>query len=254
VSASNEDLSTSRACAGQQPLPELSDQREFWNKWNREWRFRERDPFMQRQCEVALEVAKAAGLDSARILDVGCGTGWLGNSLAQFGEVTGTDLSAAAIEEGRRRHPGVKLVSGDFLTVDLQGPFDFVVSADALAHFYDREAFFRRVAALTRPGGTFLLMTQNRFVWERRSKMARVEHGQIQRWSSLRELRRLLAVGFTIQRESSIVPGGDRGLIWWVENRYVRGILGRTIGWQRWDSMLEAAKLGRELVIVAKRR
>ena len=50
----------------------------FWNEWNREWRFRgDLDEFMERQREIATSVAQDAGLRNARILDVGCGTGWL---------------------------------------------------------------------------------------------------------------------------------------------------------------------------------
>lgn len=239
---------------GPESLPPLEQQRQFWNDWNRMWRFGGLDAFMNRQREVAVETAERAGLRGARILDIGCGTGWLGNSLTAFGEVTATDLSEDAIVQGREAHPKIQLVCGDFLTLDLKGPFDFVVSADALAHFYDQRAFFQRVAGLLRPGGTFLLMTQNRYVWLRRSKARTLEPGQVQRWPSLGELCSLLASDFEIERVTSIFPGGDRGLIWWVENRYVRGVLGRALGWQRYSNILERLRLGRELVIVARRR
>ena len=47
----------------------------------------------------------------------------------------------------------------------LDGPFDLVVSADVISHVGDQQAFVDRVTALLRPGGTFLLMTQNGPVW-----------------------------------------------------------------------------------------
>jgi hypothetical protein len=59
---------------------------------------------------------------------------------------------------------------------------------------------------------------------------------------------------FEIERVTSIYPGGDQGLLWWVENRYVRGGMGRLLGKQRWRSLLEAARIGRELVLVARRK
>jgi hypothetical protein len=46
--------------------------------------------------------------------------------------------------------------------------------------------------------------------------------------------------------------GGDRGTLWWVENRWVRGGMGRLVGRQRWRSTLEALRIGRELVVVAR--
>jgi 2-polyprenyl-3-methyl-5-hydroxy-6-metoxy-1,4-benzoquinol methylase len=66
-----------------------------------------RDSFQHQQREVAHAVAAraAAGLEHERplrILDFGCGTGWLGASLTSFGDVTGIDLSPAAIEHGRQ--------------------------------------------------------------------------------------------------------------------------------------------------------
>ncbi len=39
------------------------------------------DGFMERQRDIARSVAQNARLENARILDVGCGTGWLANAL-----------------------------------------------------------------------------------------------------------------------------------------------------------------------------
>jgi hypothetical protein len=49
-------------------------------------------------------------------------------------------------------------------------------------------------------------------------------------------------------------PGGDSGLLWWVENRYINGGMNRLLGRARWRAFLERAGLGRELVIVSTRR
>ena len=85
----------------------------FWNEWNRDWRFRgDLDEFMERQRDIATSVAQNACLKNARILDVGCGTGWLANALLPFGQAWGTDLSPEAIEDGRRRHPDCTFCAG----------------------------------------------------------------------------------------------------------------------------------------------
>ncbi|HEX4383640.1 MAG TPA: class I SAM-dependent methyltransferase, partial [Myxococcales bacterium] len=152
--------------------PPLTEQQEFWNSWNSTWRFRDGlDTFMEAQARVAAGVA-ARLPKGARVLDVGCGTGWLASSVLPFvAEAWGTDLSPGAIEDGQKRHPGVKLLAGDFLQLELQPPFDLIMSADSIAHMYDQEACVARIADLLKPGGTFLLMTQNRYVWRRRSKL-----------------------------------------------------------------------------------
>ena len=157
----------------------------FWNEWNREWRFRgDLDEFMERQRDIATTVAQDACLKNARILDVGCGTGWLASALLPFGKAWGTDLSPQAIEDGRRRHPDVQLLCGDFLELDLEGPFQLVVSSDSLVPMPDYAACVARIASLQTTGDTFLLMTQNPFVWRRRSTLRphhpSVPHGPVE--------------------------------------------------------------------------
>jgi SAM-dependent methyltransferase len=234
--------------------PPIEAQRQFWDTWNRTWRFRDGlDAFMQAQAQVAAKMASRLPA-GARVLDVGCGTGWLANTIAPFAEAWGTDLAPAAIDDGKKRHPNVHLLCGDFLALELPAPFDLIISADSLAHMHDQEACVRRIAQLLKPGGAFLLMTQNRQVWRRRSALKPLGDGQVQVWPSLGEIRALLRPSFEIDRISSIDPGGDRGLLWWVENRWVRGAMGRLIGHQRWRALLETLRLGRELVIVARKR
>lgn len=234
--------------------PPIDEQRSFWDGWNASARFGDGlDDFMNRQRERALLVARDARLKDARILDAGCGTGWLGNELLPFGRVWGTDLSPAAIAEGKRRHPGVQLICGDFLEIELEAPLDFVVMSDSLTNMHDAAGAVRRVAQLLREGGTYLLMTPNREVWRRRSKLKPKGPGQYMAWPPLATYRELLRRCFTIESVSTIVPGGDQGLLWWVENRWIRGAMGRLLGRERWRDLLESAGVGRELVIVATR-
>jgi SAM-dependent methyltransferase len=240
--------------SGLQDLPPLQTQKTFWDEWNRTWRFRELDSFMERQREFAVSLAQSRQLRQARILDVGCGTGWLANALLPFGQVWATDLSEGAIAEGSSRHPDVQFVCGDFLTADLPGPFDFIVSADSLINMYDQSACVRRMARLLRPGGTLLLMTPNREVWRRRTVLKPLGRGQVQHWLSLGEYKTLLEPEFTLERVTTLDPGGNSGMLWWVENRYVRGGMSRLVGRRRWRALLEAAGLGRELVFVCAPR
>lgn len=231
--------------------PPLDAQEDFWDSWNAEWRFGGIDEFMAAQRREALRVAARLPHRPLRILEAGCGTGWLSNELSSVGSATGVDLSPASIELGKQRFPGVDLRCGDFLTMPLDGPFELIVSADAIAHMYEQDKYVARIAGLLAPGGTFLLMTQNRFVWNRRSRHRAYGGGQIEQWPSLRRIRELLGTSFTIERIGSIDPGGDRGVLFWVENRYVRGGMRRLVGANRWRAALERVRLGRELVIVA---
>jgi len=234
-------------------MSSIEQQRSFWNGWNAEWRSGELDEFMSRQRDVAVEWAGKLGRNDLRILDVGCGTGWLGASLRSLGRVTGTDLSSAAIADGMARYPGVDLRAGDFLSLALDGPFDIIVTADCIAHVADQPAFIGRCADLLCPEGLLILMTQNPPIWNRKSALKPAAEGQLRDWPPLQRIRSMLRERFRIEHVGSIVPGGDRGALFWVENRWLRGGMRRLVGRKRWDGLLEKSMLGRELVVVARK-
>ena len=93
----------------QPAIPLMNDQVAFWNEWNRQAR-EERPPdvpTVRRQQEV-LQTLGTSGLRAARLLEVGCGTGWLSTRLLDFGDVTATDLaddSNRARPHEPSRHP-----------------------------------------------------------------------------------------------------------------------------------------------------
>jgi ubiquinone/menaquinone biosynthesis C-methylase UbiE len=65
--------------------------------------------------ELARVVTLVGGLPPARVLDVGCGTGFMTRHLK--GEVVGLDQSAAMLRIARRRVPGATFVRGDALSL-----------------------------------------------------------------------------------------------------------------------------------------
>ena len=234
--------------------PTLDQQSEFWDHWNHHLRTSGvDDPFMQAQLRFALSLARD-GDPGQRILDVGCGTGWLGGSLAPWGKVTGVDLSPKAIEVAQATWPGVRFVAGDFEAIDPGEEFDLVVSADVIAHVADQPAFIQKVGGLMRPGGLFLLMTQNRTVWNHSRSLSAQDPGQLRDWPRLASLRRWLADDFSVERVTSIVPGGNTGVFRLVNNHYLVDAA-RAVGAEdAWVRAREGARIGRELVIIARRR
>lgn len=123
------------------------------------WMYRVRRELFLR--EVA---ALALGADP-RVLDVGSGTGFYVRRWREIGvgSVTGCDLTDAAVERLRQRHPEVR-----FLRLDISEPgdalepgsFDAVSCMDVLFHITDDaryESALTSVARLLRPGGAFVL-------------------------------------------------------------------------------------------------
>lgn len=110
-------------------------------------------------------VTLAAVRPGESALDVGCSSGYLARKLATAagpaGHVTGVDPSAAAISHARRRAlPGMTFTVGVAQDLPLPGSFfDVVTSTLAIHHIAarKRDAAFREMFRVTRPGGRLLV-------------------------------------------------------------------------------------------------
>jgi SAM-dependent methyltransferase len=99
------------------------------------------------------------------ILEVGCGTA---NHLSALVGVLGVrgygfDRSAAMLEEGMKRNPGLYLCQGD-ATVQYPFPaasFDLVFSVDVIHYISDLDRFFQEAQRVLRPGGLAVIVTNS---------------------------------------------------------------------------------------------
>lgn len=196
----------------------MEDQVKAWNTWNEEtrgeWSGEARNETSRRQTEIVEAAISDLRATDLRIIEVGCGTGWLCERLRKFGTVTGTDLADEVLARAAQKWPDVNFISGDFLSLDLpRAGFDVVVTLEVLSHFEDQAAFAARLAELLKPGGLLILATQNRPVLERWSAIGGPTTGQIRKWVNARELRSLLSPHFSNLMIKSIVPIGDQGFL-----------------------------------------
>ena len=93
-----------------------------------------------------------------RILDLGCGTGYLTNVIAQAGSrVVGVDKSAAMVERANAAYPDLdfRVMSATSLHFDI--PFDAVFSNAVLHWVLDKEKAIENIAQSLRPGGRLVL-------------------------------------------------------------------------------------------------
>ncbi|MBP8536624.1 bifunctional 2-polyprenyl-6-hydroxyphenol methylase/3-demethylubiquinol 3-O-methyltransferase UbiG [Streptomyces sp. MK37H] len=94
-----------------------------------------------------------------RALDVGCGEGMLARELRRtVPHVTGIDLDAAGIDQGRAYKDDVDYVLGDFLSHPFEpASFDVLASVAALHHM-DAATGLARMRDLLRPGGVLAVV------------------------------------------------------------------------------------------------
>ena len=135
----------------------------------------------------------------ARVLDVGCGTGfWTEYYSARGARYTGVDIAQVSVDRLAARYPAQRFVRADVSEGVPEGPYDVVNVFDVLYHVTDDarwEAALRHLAGAVAPGG-LLLVTD---VFAARGRLA--EH------NVMRPLKRYMEVlsGQGLRREQ-LVP------------------------------------------------
>lgn len=110
-----------------------------------------------------MELAGPLG-PSVRVLDVGCGNGYIAGLFAKQGcQVVGIDLSEQGLEIGRRTHPTVRFeklaADADVLRNLGEAPFDLVISTEVVEHLYSPKPYAAGCFAALRPGGRVIMST-----------------------------------------------------------------------------------------------
>jgi arsenite methyltransferase len=156
-----------------------------------------------------------------RILDVGCGPGFLataiGDAVGPKGGVCGIDTSAPMLELARRRcagQPWVELRSGDAGQPELpEASFDACLSVQVHEYVRDVARSLHALASALRPGGRFLIVATDwdSIVWASgdAARMARVLSAFEEHLAHLDLPRRLAPLlreaGFALRRHEVAV-------------------------------------------------
>ena len=114
-------------------------------------------PGLFRRRQLAVETVRA--YPAPHVLDVGCGSGRIGEFVLQAGAAhyVGVDFSAPMIDLARQRlarfQDRAQLIVEDFLTASLEGPFDVILALGLFDYLPEPHKFTRRMFNITTPGG-----------------------------------------------------------------------------------------------------
>jgi len=177
--------------------------RSFWRTGR--WSAAEPNEDERSRLSAILDLLNSCDLPrKPRILDLGCGRGWLARALTPYGDVLGTDIVSGSIDRARELFPDLA-----FEKTDTQGlleshgaeAFDLVVSSEVLEHVERRlkPDFLAGLHRLLRPGGWAILTTPRGELW-RNWPRGRGWRQPVEDWVSERELDDLAeAAGFRIE-------------------------------------------------------
>jgi 2-polyprenyl-6-hydroxyphenyl methylase / 3-demethylubiquinone-9 3-methyltransferase len=123
---------------------------------------------LQSRMALNLETIDRYAKPGGRVLDIGCGTGFLLERLAERGfSGIGIDLSPESVEHATRRL--AEIGASDRLTAVVgsayeppAGPFDLIALTDVLEHLEDPRACLAALRAQLAPGGLLVISTPNR--------------------------------------------------------------------------------------------
>ncbi|MGB3535749.1 MAG: class I SAM-dependent methyltransferase [Microcoleaceae cyanobacterium] len=129
------------------PIPSIQD-------WNAEL-YDNHHGFVSR---LAIDLIKLLNPQyGERILDLGCGTGYLTYRITAFGaEVTGIDGAATMIEQATQAYPQLSFEVADATCLDIKEQFDAVFSNAALHWIKPPEAVVGSICQALKPGGRFV--------------------------------------------------------------------------------------------------
>lgn len=154
-------------------LPNNSVNNAFYDDYGERWYAAKDDPVALLRAEararnkwIVSELAGRSPNKALRILDIGCGAGFLANALAQEGYlVTGLDTSESSLAVARNHDVAGAVVYqyGDAYNLEFaDGEFDVVCAMDFLEHVEEPERVVQEAARVLKPGGFFFFYTFNR--------------------------------------------------------------------------------------------
>jgi SAM-dependent methyltransferase len=239
-------------------LPSITEQRQFWNwHWQHAQDRQVINDWSLTRFTTIINILRSLPLEGVKILDLGCGPGWYTEKLAEFGQVTGIDLSPEAIAEAKARAPHITFLEGDIYQMPLpEATFDVVISQEVLSHVENQAKYIERAAQVLKPGGHLILSTDNKFIMDRlgEGQWAPLPPEHIETFLDIRGLKRLLRTHFHVIRSTTVIPIGHRGILRLINSVKLNRVLEVLIPRHYLMTLKERAGLGLTIIVLAQKR
>lgn len=230
--------------------------------WDERWEIqRSPNDWQKRRAQAILAMLQDLSLDSPRILDLGCATGWMTKLLSEFGSAEGVDLSETAIAIAKSQYPEIQFTAGDIYEISLTSdPVDVVVCQEVIAHVGDQPLLVRRIAEVIKPEGYLIISAANKFVMDRMRDADGIGVGpedpkeHIKQWVDMKGLKHLLEPYFTVIRTASIIPMGERGWLRVINSHKLNKAVGWLISPRRLEAIKERMGFGYSIIAIGQKK
>lgn len=100
---------------------------------------------------------------SGRVLDAGCGDGFITNAISKLPSVTevrGVDISKKAILVAKSKYPHIIFEAGQATDLPFESNyFDIITAIELIEHVYDTELMFKEFSRVLKKGGHLIITT-----------------------------------------------------------------------------------------------
>ena len=107
---------------------------------------------------VTNQIKKSA--NNTRILDLGCGRGWLTNLASIYGYAEGVDPVASSIKQARKNFPAINFYVGtatDLIKLENFQPYDIIISSEIIEHVIDKAEFVNEIVKCLKKNGYVII-------------------------------------------------------------------------------------------------
>ncbi len=132
---------------------------EFYNNYSAGTGYEIQENSLRGTFKKFLKVLEKKGLIGGKLLEVGCGFGYLLDLSKKFYlDCVGTDFSESAVNKAREFCNNVYCGGIDSIPDDL-GTFDYIIAFSVIEHVYNPNEFIEQVSKKLNKGGTLIIAT-----------------------------------------------------------------------------------------------